>query len=636
MGQPRIRTHQALDVRVLAGLVVLGIVVYGQVGGFAFLGMDDSQYLTENPWVRRGLSWDGLMWALTNTRIMYWHPVTWLSFMAEVELFGVDPVSAHLINLGLHVLNAFLVYGIARRARLEALPAALAASLFLVHPLQAESVAWVAERKTLLCGLFAFLSVLAYLDVYAPRPSIGRYALVTGLYALAMAAKPAAGPLPFVLLALDAWPLGRLDGRRRCSIAEKLPLLLVGLVLSHTALAGMETAGIRISSDFVPWPRRVQEAVAALGAFLSRAVVPADLSFWYPSPKHLARATWSGAVIGVGLLGAAWACRRKRPIVCVGLLWYLMLLAPGLGLERGGAWPFAADRFQYLALPGLWIALVEACRALMTSRVARTACACATLAGLGGVTWIQVSHWRDTRSLMSYAVSVDPGNIQALNELGILLAQDGRVEEAAVLFRKALARSPCYLKARNNLCLAWIELGDLSRALEEAEALLACRPDDSQGLLLKARLLVRLGRGDEATAACERVSELAWEDPGVLAECGRIALHQGNPDTAARLLRRAVRARPARPGPVLRDLGAALLVAGRDREAERVLRHALETRTADPDVLANLGLSVARQGRCGEAERLLLQALSIDPRHRAARANLEGVRTGALCGQGEP
>ncbi len=621
------------DVAVLLGLLALAVAVYGQVAGFSFVGMDDSQYLADNPWVRGGLSWEGVRWALTDTRTMYWHPATWLSFMTEVQIFGINPTSAHLVNLALHTVNAFLVYRIARFLLGAWGPAALVAAFFCVHPLQAESVAWVAERKTLLCGLFAFLAVLAYIEAYASRPTPIRYLGVAALLALAMAAKPAAAPLPAVLLALDLWPLGRTGNRRTAwLVAEKLPLLLLGILLSRIALAGMEDAGVRISGGFVSWTRRWAEAGAAVGAFFGRAFVPVRLSFWYPPPENLPVAAWSGALLGTGLLALAWGSRRAKPSVTVGILWYLLFLAPGLGLERGGVWPFAADRFQYLALPGLWVAVTEACRAGLSSRPARWLCVSAALGTLAGTTWSQTAHWRDGPTLFRYALEVEPRkNIQALNELGIVLAREGRLHEAAALFRRALARSPCYLKARNNLALAWAELGRLDKAIKEADALLRCRPDDVEGLRLKSRLLAELGRLDEAAATCIRALEMDPDDPDLLAELGRIRLLQGHGEQAVRLLERAVQKGPTDRGAALRDLGAALLLTNRNARAERALRKALAASPTDPDLLANLGLSVARQGRCEEAEGYLIRALALEPGHPAARASLRRIRAGGGC-----
>ena len=613
---------------VLGGLVVLAVLVYGQVAGFAFVGMDDSRYLTENPWVQQGLSWQSLRWALTNTRVMYWHPVTWLSFMAEVEAFGVNPASAHLINLAIHVVNAFLVWRIARRLTGNGGASAFAAALFLVHPLQVESVAWVAERKTLLCALFAFLAVLAYLDLYAPRPTVWRYLAVTGLFTLAMGAKPAAAPLPAVLLVLDVWLLDRTGIRKRrwWPVAEKIPLFLAGVLLSRITLAGLEDAGVRVSGAFVPWASRWVEAAAAVGAFFGRAFAPVRLSFWYPVPADLSTTAWSGALLGTGLLLLAWGCSRKRPVIAVSILWYLLLIVPGLGLERGGMWPFAADRFQYLALPGLGLAVTEAGRAGLSSRPARRLCAAAALGTLAATTWIQTGHWRNGSSLFRYALSVEPRNIQALNELGVILAREGRLEEAVGLFRRALARFPCYLKARNNLALAWAERGYLDRALMEADAMLRCRPADGEGLRLKSRLLAELGRLDEAAGTCVRALERDPDNPDLLAELGRIRLRQGQGEEAATILEQALRKGAAERGAVLRDLGAALLLAGRNARAEWVLREALATSPADPDLLTNLGLAAARQGRCKEAEGYLLRALALAPGHPAARANLRRIR----------
>ncbi len=634
---PRSSSWLNTDMAVFVGLLGLAVVVYGRVGGFSILGMDDNAYLTDNTWVPLGFTWKGLRWALINTRYMYWHPITWLSFMVEVDVFGASPAAAHLINLFVHAVNSFLVFWIVRCITDERGLSWVIAALFLLHPLQVESMAWVAERKTLLCGTFAFLSVLAYLRVYAPRPTIPRYLGVMGLFVLAMASKPAAGPLPAVLLALDAWPLRRTDREGSVRLlAEKVPLLLVGSLLSYVALAGMESAGIRYSGAAVPWARRSVEAVAAIGAFFERFVVPTRLSFWYPPPENLSLAGWASAILGTTLLVLAWRCRRTNPSVTLGILWYLFLLIPGLGLERGGVWPFAADRFQYLALPGLLLAAVGLLRGRLLSRRARRFCATATLGVFAAVSWGQTGHWRDGQTLFRYALRLEPErNVQALNGLGIEMAQEGRLREAVGLFEKALDRFPCYLAARNNLALAWAGLGRFQEALDEVDALLKCRPDNKEALLLKSRLLSTVGQLDEAAQACLRALEEGTEDVALLAELGRIRLQQGYGEQAVAALTRSLQGDPADRATVLRDLGAALLLTGQNAQAEEVLKEALRKFRTDPDVLANIGLAVARQGRCREAENYLLRALATAPGHSTAQANLRWLHTKAECGGGQ-
>ncbi|WP_169709604.1 tetratricopeptide repeat protein [Deferrisoma camini] len=622
----------------LFAFVGCALLLFGRVAGFAFLGMDDSHYLSDNPRVLSGLSWASVCWALTNTEVMYWHPVTWLSFMAEVDLFGLNPASAHLINAVLHGLNTFLVYRIWRSLGVGGTGAVAGAVLFLVHPLQVESVAWVAERKTLLCAFFAFLAVSAHVDLRASRSPVARFGMVAVLFVLAMGAKPAAGPLPLVLLALDLWVIGwgRPKTRVKWRAAETALMLGIGAALSAVTLAGMEATGMRLGADFVPWGQRLLESFAAWGAWLGRVLVPAALNYWYPPPRHL----WGAAVAGAGVLAClvltAWGLRRRFPHAAAGIAWYVLMLVPGLGLERGGTWPFAADRFQYLALAGLFPAIVVGGGRFLSDRRLKGVAWGGAVALLMAMTWAQTWYWGRPGRFFERAARLYPEDALALNAAGLAAAREGLLKTAVLYFGRALEIDPCLTAPRRNLAVAWSAVGRFDAALAHAQALEACGRDPAGALLTKARVLAKQGRYTEAREACARVLQ---DDPrhgeGNFL-MGHILLAERAPAEAEAFLRKALRGDDVPVAAVLRDLGAALLLQNRNEEALEVLQQTGGHPSSDPETEANLGLALLRLGRCEEAREALLRALAMDPELSAARANLRLLDDPAGCGRESP
>ncbi len=460
-------TRHTLIAAILAAAVFF---VFLPVRENQFLNYDDDFYLTANPVVAAGLSWSGVAWAFTSVEGGNWHPLTWVSHLLDVKLFGMNPGRHHLMSAGLHALSAALLF-LSLCAMTGTLgPPLFVAALFAVHPLHVESVAWAAERKDVLMGLFWALTLLAY-HRYVRRPGLPGFLTVAACCLLALLAKSAAVALPPALLLLDFWPLSRM---RRASAAglilEKIPLLLLAAVCAVVTYRAQDAAGALLLNRTSPLPVRLGNAVDSVVAYLRALLWPVDLAHYYPYPLGTL-SPWpvAGALALLGIATAgAWFLRRHHPAVVTGWLWYLLTLAPMLGVMQIGA-QARADRYTYVPLTGLFLAGAWEARAFVAGHRARLTFAvvagCLIVAALIPMTRRQIGFWRDTITLSRHTLAVTRDNWFVENNLGVALFNDGRNAEALACFRESLRINPEDRNALNNLGSALVRLGRYGEAL---------------------------------------------------------------------------------------------------------------------------------------------------------------------------
>lgn len=481
--------RQRRPVAAVAAAVVAVVLLLATFWAFwpisrnGFVLYDDPQYITANPRVAAGLSWEGLRWALTTTETSNWHPLTWLAHMADVRLFGLDPRAHHLSDLALHGANTLLLFLVLRGLTGSLWSGALAAALFALHPQRVESVAWAAEKKDLLAGLFWLLATGAYL-AWVRRPGRVRAAVVAGLFALGLAAKPMLVTLPLALLVLDFWPLGRfthLPGARGAwrLVREKLPLFALSFAVSWATYAIQRDSGAIKS---LPLAARVANALVSSLRYLGQAVWPADLTPVYPHPGPVVplvpAALAATALAGLGAL--LWRQRSSRPFLLAGGLWYLVTLLPVSGLVQLG-WQGAADRYTYIPLIGPALALSWAAfhsrRHLPAGRWAAVWFVLPAI--LAVATREQTRHWRDSVALFSRAVAVTGDNFEAEFLLGKAFVGRGRLGEAIERYRRSAALAPGYVDVRESLGATLIAAGRPAEAREVFRELLAGHPENA-------------------------------------------------------------------------------------------------------------------------------------------------------------
>jgi tetratricopeptide (TPR) repeat protein len=497
-----------------AALAVLVLAVHGPTVGFAFVDYDDDDYVWANPRVLAGFGAGSAGWAFTTFHASNWHPLTWLSLMADAELFGPGPRGFHRTNLLLHAANAVLWWLVLWRLTGCRTRSAVVAALFAVHPLNVQVVAWVSERKELLATLFGLCSLIAW-AAHSRRRLPAAYAISLASYACSLLSKPTWVTLPFLLVLLDAWPRGLRPTARL--LAEKVPFLVLSAGASVAALWAQQAGGTVAS---VPVAARMGTALTSYAVYLKRAFWPAGLACFYPHPG--AAPSWAAVAGALALLvlltGGALLLARRHPGVGVGWCWFAGTLVPVIGLVQIGA-QRTADRYVYLPLVGLFVALVwwigaAARRGARTRRL--LACgAAACIAALALASRAETLHWRDSASLWTRAVSVTQDNYLAHNHLGAILGAGGDLAGAIAHLDRAVALRPRYAAAHANLGRALFLDGRDEDAESHFRAALALEPRMLSAHVNWGLLLSRQGRWPEAVARLEAASEIAPGDAQV-------------------------------------------------------------------------------------------------------------------------
>ncbi len=624
----------------LIALALLGgvLAAYGGVGAHDFIPCDDDAYVYQNPVVRQGLTAPGFAWAFA-PHVANWHPVSWLSHMLDVTLFGLEAGWHHWGNVVLHAVNAVLLFLFLRQGALLRCgtgapwaPACVAA-LFALHPLHVESVAWVAERKDVLCGLFFLLSLCAYLG-YARRPGVLRYLAVLLFSALAMGSKPMAVTLPGVLLLLDVWPLGRApwpgqsDGPLRGTrwsrlVLEKLPVLALSALTSAVAVWSQAADRAMGNLATLPVTDRLANAIVSYVSYLGKALWPHDLAIFYPHPALVGSgdsASFGWRVLGAGLALllltalALWRS-RKQPEVAVGWLWYLGMLVPVIGLVQVGEQAMA-DRYTYLPMIGIYIAgvwwIADAARP--HGRLAQRALAVGfplLLLALGVATRQQVAVWRDGESVFRHAIAVTENNAFAHNHLGRVYENAGKLGSAIEQYERAIEIRPS-AGALSNLGNVLAKSGEPQPALARFEQALALEPSSSIAHGNLGVVLATLGRHDEAIDAYERSIALEPERATTHYNLGSLLLRTRKLERGAAQLEQALDLDPFHAG-ASNNLGVAYVEQGRLQEGILAYRRTLELDPDHPGTRCNLGRVHERVGDTGDAELEYQQAITLEP-----------------------
>ena len=572
-------------------LVALTAAAYAPIRGAGFVNYDDDVYVVGNPHVAEGLSAENTAWAFTSFAAGNWHPLTWLSHQADSALFGLMPAGHHLTSVVLHAANAVLVLVVLFTLTGARWRSGIVAALFAVHPLNVESVAWVAERKNVLSTLFWLAGMWAYAR-YVRLPSRRRYAGVALCLALGLMSKPMVVTFPFVLLLLDWWPLRRWTpgrpgaGRRARDLArEKLPLFaLVAAASAVTVLAQDREGAVTALHQFTAG-ERIANALVSYLAYLGAMVWPVGLAVFHPHPVDRI-GVWT-ALRALALLAAltalAWRARHAAPAVPVGWLWYLGTLVPVIGLVQVGsqAW---ADRYAYVPLLGIFIALVWGLGALAGRRAPLLApAAVAVLLALLALSRAQVARWESTFTLFEHAVRVTERNFVAHTNLAAALAEKGDLAAAERHSREALRLEPHFWPARAGLGVILERQGRLAEALEQQREALRLRPGSAEAYVRVAGLEGRLGHIREAQAGFADALRLAPRNADALDGLGQTLCLQGRWAEGAAALARAVEVDPGHVRAHV-NLGFALRELGRNEEARAAWERAVVLGPADPAV----------------------------------------------------
>jgi tetratricopeptide (TPR) repeat protein len=634
-------SRKDLGIAVLLALAVFA--VYFQVRGFTFVSYDDPAYLTENLQVRGGLTWASLQWAFTTFDIANWHPLTWVSFLCDVSLFGIRPGGHHLVNVAFHIANSILCFFLLRALTGSRWRSALVAALFALHPSHVESVAWISERKDVLSTLFWFLTTFAYL-AWVRRPSRRRYGLMAMLFALGLLAKPMLVTLPLTLLLLDLWPLERVQslGDAVARLREKAPLFLMVVALSMVTLLAQSNGGAMSSFDKLPMAPRLANAFQAVVRYLGLALWPTNLSAFYPF-QHGAPQFWKSVAAGAILAALsviALLQARKRPYLIVGWAWFLITLVPVIGIIQVGSQAMA-DRYTYLPFLGLFIifawGLAEVVQRLALPPWVPAAGATLWLGVLMFLTARQVSTWRNTYTLFGHARQVSQNTPLACMAMGHALIEDGRLADAVQEYRNALRMAPDFTPIVYSLGRTLVRMGNGEEALKIYRDLLARHPAETAAHFFLAQGLEEMGKDEEAIKEYRQIENTDPQRLGRGArgldmafathlKLGQLLWAKRDFAAAAPQFQEATRRMPLGPDPrshVANDYAArSLLVLGKAGEAADLWQRSLAMNSRQPQIWFSLGLALGQTGQRRASAEAFRQALALDPTYTAAQRQL--------------
>lgn len=589
--------------------------------------LDDPLYVYENPHVNRGITAEGIRWCFRGPHGGNWHPITSLSHMVDVQLFGLAPRGHHTMSLALHAANAVFILLVLARMTGAWWRSACVASLFALHPLRVESVAWVSERKDLLCASFFLLALGAH-QLARERPTRVRKAAVIGFTALALLSKPMAVTLPFVILLLELYPLTPTVRSARPALGALLARtwLLFALAAASAVITFVvqRSSGALVSTELVPLGHRIANAFSSYWRYIDQTFRPVDLTVFYPFPRGLEPIKAGFAAIGLGLATWLVLAQRRRPHLTAGWLWYVGMLVPVIGLVQVGGQAHA-DRYTYLPSVGLLVAIVWASAEIVApwfaARAALGAVVILALAFLSVMSARQAARWRDTRTLFTHALSVTRDNPVAHLCLGDVLLREGRVDEAIPHFRESIRLAPKLPEPYNKLGSA---LGAKERH-EEAIALFRQGLALAQTAELHHNLgfaLMRLSRLEEAISEFEAALRRDPDHMLSLVHLGVAVRAQGQLDESARLLRRAVGLQP-QDVEARRSLAVTLVLSRRIEEAIEEYGALLQVEPADLDALVNIAW--IRATHAESARRNAAVAVEMAERARAASADTVAV-----------
>jgi tetratricopeptide (TPR) repeat protein len=651
--------------------ILLAVVIwtaFGQTLHHEFVNYDDGSYVYENPKIVSGLSASNIAWALTHVHAANWHPLTTISHMLDCHLYGLQPWGHHLTNVVLHAAAVILLFIALWRLTGKLWASAFVAALFAIHPLRVESVAWVAERKDVLSGVFFALTLLAY-AAYARAKvfSLVRYTIVLALFAVGLMCKPTLVTLPFVLLLLDYWPLDRLSGRWsaiRRVVAEKIPFFVLSAASCAATILAQKEALTPVRA--VSFPERLANSVVSYVEYLVQTIYPADLAVLYPYPEGGLKAAEVILallfLLTVSLILFRW--RHIYPFALTGWLWFLGMLVPMIGIVQVGSQP-RADRYTYLPQIGLYILVIwgamELCREWRFKREALTVTGVLIIVALVTRSYAQTAYWRDSETLWTHAIEVTGGNYIAYNNLaGTLLdkgqfneaithykraleikpnvapvqshlakalLEQGQIDEAVAHLQKALEVDPNYAEAYNHLGTASLKRGQSAEAIAYYQKALQLNPSYADAHNNLGVAFLRTGQIDEAIAQYKEAAALNPGSAEMQVNLGNAVARKGNWEDAIACYQAALSTErdSAKAARLRNNLGAALEKAGKTDEAFEQFSQALQINGNYPEAHCNLGRLLVQRGQRDEAAAHFREALRLKPGYEEARKQLRNV-----------
>ena len=670
------KTDYRLVVLISLCLVTVIIGVYHQTMSFDFVGYDDELYVTENLHVQKGISLEGIKWAFTSFHSANWHPLTWLSHMLDCQLYGMNPTGHHWTNVELHIANTLLLFFILFKMTGALWRSAFVAALFALHPLHVESVAWVSERKDVLSTFFGLLSIGAYYR-YVKISSVKHYIPIIIFLSLGLMAKPMLVTIPFVLLLLDVWPLGRFQYKKDYQsmedkaaqneirknyrlFLEKIPLFIPVVISCILTLIAQKSGGAIKTFEALSLKHRISNAFVSYVNYVLKAIWPHKLAVFYPHPGN-ELAAWQ--VVGATLLIVA-ACFlaikeiRRHPYIAVGLFWYLGTLVPVIGLLQVGGQAMA-DRYTYIPLIGIFIVIVWGISDILKRwRYRKIFFGISAAIILIALTWntsLQLKNWKNGITLFEHTVKVTKNNYRAQNNLaaaltsvsldqaishykaalkikpdyllglanlGAAFIEKGSYDEAIDIYLKVLSIDPEYLKAHVNIGIAFFRIGNYDKAVLHFKKALEINPQEKDAHMNLANVLFSQGKPGEAISNYNDILKTDSQNADIHYNLAYVLSTQNKIDEAIFHYREALRVNPEY-SKAYYNLGNLLMDQGKIKEAVANFAKAIQFKPDYVQVYNKLGLILFKQGKLDKAKVFFTKAIQIDPNYSEAHKNLE-------------
>ena len=609
----KITKHEEIGLNILICLLLAGsiVAVYWQTGNFDFVNFDDPIYVKDNPLVKHGLTPDGIKWAFTMVYASNWHPLSWISHMVDVDLFGMRPGMHHLTNVLFHMMDSILLFIVMNRMTGARWRSALAAAIFALHPIHVESVAWISERKDVLSTFFWMLTMLCY-HWYVRGPRISKYLSVVVIFTLGLMAKPMLVTLPFVLLLLDLWPLKRNElilppvasssNARQAwwpikyqqgvpwLILEKVPLMIIALSVCEETFFAQSIGGAVSSLERLHFASRIQNTITSYVTYLWKMIWPFNLAVFYPYPKH-----FNIAVVALCFLFLICVTviviisLRKFPYLVTGWFWYLGTLIPVIGIVQVGSQSMA-DRYTYIPSVGIFIivswGLADIFRRwIYGGRIVSSILSVGVLGLLSCSTYIQISTWKNSETLFSHALAVTSDNYLAYNNLGVALYNRGDVDGAIQHYQESLKIKSNYINAHCNLGIALAKEKKYTEAFFHYRECLLIEPGYAEAYYNMGVAFSDMGRKDEAIKQYLEALKNNSNHEDAHNNLGLLLAEKGNLDEAIQHYLKALRVNPDNTRTRI-NLTDALLKKGRVDEALSQVDEAIKSSPRNPNLFA--------------------------------------------------
>jgi tetratricopeptide (TPR) repeat protein len=605
-----------------AGLALLVLAAFEPIRHNEFIAYDDNDYITDNSHVKSGLTWKSVTWAFTSGRASNWHPLTWLSHMADIELFGLNPLGHHLHNLLLHTASTVLLFLLLHSMTGAVWPSAFVAMVFGIHPLRVESVAWAAERKDVLSMLFFLLTIAVYL-VYVKRVGISRYLLVMLCFALGLMAKPMLVTLPVVLLLLDIWPLKRVSKNKIRLMAEKIPLFGLAIASCIVTYIVQKAGG---SVNAIPLQTRIPNALSSYTAYLGKFFWPRNLAvlYPYPGPNYPLWPSLAASLFLIVFCVIAFYCYSRKSWFFTGWFWYVITLIPVIGLIQVGNQSIA-DRYTYLPSIGILILLAWSAAQFSSSwrhqKLILGVLSALAAIGMTVCTRNQISYWKNSISLFEHTLAITQYNPVIHNNLGWVFWKKGNHAEAFEHIQKALQFSPNFADANINMAALLLERKEHDKAMDYLHRVLKAKPNNFQANYTMALVLVDLKQYDQAAQYLLIALKNTQNSADIYYKMGVIQNTQNKNKEAIASYEQAITLNP-KHFLAFNDLGALKYQQGLYEEAVGYFRRCLEINPNYAQAYCNLALVLQKQNKFEEAVLYNRKALEIEPENPETWLNL--------------